>query len=95
MPGTVVPASLQQALEVNPVAEVQQSMIVTVPGYSLADLGSLQAVDPVISEFLPFWRRKARPGREERLADVPFSLVVAPSMGPSGGEGQGSVSSGL
>ncbi len=35
MPGTVVPASLQQALEVNPVAEVQQSMIVTVPGYSL------------------------------------------------------------
>ncbi len=76
MPGTLVPASLQQALEVNPAAEVQQSMIVTVPGYSLADLGSLQAVDPVISEFLPFWRRKARPGREERQQMSPSALSL-------------------
>ncbi len=45
MLGTVVPTSLQQALEIDPAAEVRHSMIVTVPGYSLADLGSLQAVD--------------------------------------------------
>ncbi len=76
MPGTVVPASLQQALEVKSAAEVRQSMIVTVPGYSLADLGSLQAVDPVISEVLPFWRRKARPGREEHQQMSPSALSL-------------------
>ncbi len=64
--GTAVPALLQQAEEARSVVEVQQSVITALPGSSGVEVGLLQTGDPVISEILPFWRRKARPGMEER-----------------------------
>ncbi len=65
-PGTVVPVSLRQAVEVEPVVEAVQRVVTTMPGYSTVDLGRLQEEDSVISEVLTFWRCKARPGPEER-----------------------------
>lgn len=76
IPGTVVPAPLQQALEGQVAVEVQQAMIFTVPGYSLEDLRSLQAADPVSSEVLPFWRWKVRLGREVRQRMSPAALTL-------------------
>lgn len=64
--GTAVPALLQQVGEAEPVVEVQQSVITTLPNSSGIDFGLLQVQDPVISEILPFWKRKARPGMDER-----------------------------
>ncbi|KAL1259054.1 hypothetical protein QQF64_009631 [Cirrhinus molitorella] len=65
-PGTAVPALLQQVEEARLVVEVQQSVITTLPGPSGVDFGLLQTGDPVISELMPFWKRKARPRMEEQ-----------------------------
>lgn len=64
--GTEVPAVLQQVREAEPVVEVQQSAITILLSYLWADFCQLQLADPVISEILPFWKRKARPGMDER-----------------------------
>lgn len=76
VPGTVVPAALQQVVEAEPVVEVQQAMIATLPNYSLTEFGALQVSDPIISEILPFWRRKARPGVEESKQMSALALTL-------------------
>lgn len=67
LPGTLVPPSLQQAAESNPVTSATQSVMAAFPGHSQAEIRSLQEADPVLRDVLRFWRGQARPTREERL----------------------------
>lgn len=66
LPGTAVTASLQQAVASVPTLRAGQSLISALPSHTPADLGGLQLADPIVGKALHFWRRKRRPGPEER-----------------------------
>lgn len=46
--------------------EAAQAAVAALPGRTPRDLCTLQALDPVIQEVMPFWRAKVRPNAEER-----------------------------
>ena len=66
LPGTAVGVSLQQAVVPGPTHWASQALISVLPSHNPNDLGSLQLADPTLGKALHFWRRKRRPGPEER-----------------------------
>ncbi|KAL1263544.1 hypothetical protein QQF64_006283 [Cirrhinus molitorella] len=76
LPATVVPASVQQAVEREPVYQVTQAVLQVFPSHSAADLKGLQEADPDIGRVLLFWRRKSFPSFEERRLLAKSSLTV-------------------
>ncbi|KAK3530508.1 hypothetical protein QTP86_027874 [Hemibagrus guttatus] len=76
IPGTTVPAPLQQVLEAASV-EVKQAMITTFPGRSLGAFGLLQEADPgfaIVEAEGSSWARGAS-------ADVRYGFDLVTSMG--------------
>lgn len=67
LPGTSVPAWLEQAIGQTPVI-ASQSEVSVLPAYSVNDLADLQKGDPIIGAFFYFWQHKRRPDNIERQA---------------------------
>lgn len=67
LPGTLLPAQLEQAIGQTSVAACQLEISV-LPTYSGNDLARLQQDDPVIREFLYFWQHQRRPDHMEQQA---------------------------
>ncbi|XP_068607149.1 uncharacterized protein [Brachionichthys hirsutus] len=65
LPGTGVPASLQQSPCSPPVERATQSVVAVFPSHSAADLRSLQETDPLLGNILQYWRRGVRPTTAE------------------------------
>lgn len=65
IPGTSLPKSLQEALQVH-MSEVSQAAVMALPPHTPSDICALQQADPVIREVLAFWRLKQHPSYEER-----------------------------
>ncbi|KAL7825810.1 hypothetical protein SRHO_G00335480 [Serrasalmus rhombeus] len=65
LPGTVIPASLQQASGLDRVL-VTQSLVSVFPGSSPSDLCQLQGADPVLRDLWHFWKEQRQPTPEER-----------------------------
>lgn len=66
LPGTAVTQSLQQAFVAGPTLWSSQALISVLPNHTPAELGSLQLADPILGKALLFWKRKRRPGPQER-----------------------------
>lgn len=64
--GTSVPISLQQELPPALLTSATQSVVSVLPSHSVADLRSLQEVDPLLKEVLVFWQRQSPPTSVER-----------------------------
>ncbi|KAL1247799.1 hypothetical protein QQF64_023175 [Cirrhinus molitorella] len=60
LPGTEVPAAVEQALVADKVAPVTQSVVSALPSFA-GDLKALQEADPVIGRFWLFGSRDKRP----------------------------------
>ncbi|RXN32901.1 Transposon Ty3-I Gag-Pol poly [Labeo rohita] len=73
-PGVAVPVVLQQAAQVELVAQVNQ--VTSFPCSSVSDMGAQQVVDPVIGELLVFWRRKLPPTPEERKKLSKLAIIL-------------------
>ncbi|KAL0194732.1 hypothetical protein M9458_008304, partial [Cirrhinus mrigala] len=73
-PGVAVPVVLQQAAQVELVAQVNQ--VISFPCSSVSDMGAQQVVDPVIGELLVFWRRKSPPTPEERKKLSKLAIIL-------------------
>ncbi|KAL0153780.1 hypothetical protein M9458_050896, partial [Cirrhinus mrigala] len=73
-PGVAVPVVLQQAAQVELVAQVNQ--VSSFPCSSVSDMGAQQIVDPVIGELLVFWRRKSPPTPEERKKLSKLAIIL-------------------
>ncbi|XP_034080600.1 uncharacterized protein LOC117551727 [Gymnodraco acuticeps] len=63
LPSTSLPLPLRQAL---PVAQATQAAVIALPHHTQSDMEALQQADPVLQEFLVFWRRRQRPSNDER-----------------------------
>lgn len=74
--GTAVPEVLQQVAGLDSATIATQCEVFTLPGYSIGELGLLQAADPVIQEVLRFWRPGARPGPDERRKMTKAALTL-------------------
>ncbi|KAL1251107.1 hypothetical protein QQF64_018903 [Cirrhinus molitorella] len=83
LPATVVPASVQQAVEREAVYQVTQAVLQVFPSHSAADLKGLQEADPDIGRVLLFWRRKLSQLRGASIVGEE-QLNCAPSVGPPG-----------
>ncbi|XP_027133599.1 uncharacterized protein LOC109140921 [Larimichthys crocea] len=67
LPGTSVPSFAQPAAVSASVVPAAQAMVSVFRSHSPADLRSLQEVDPLLCDnFLPFWKRWAKPTFEEK-----------------------------
>ncbi|KAL0152304.1 hypothetical protein M9458_052027 [Cirrhinus mrigala] len=81
VPGTAIPESLRQLTGLDSVEVVTQCVVSTLPGFSVGDLRSLQAADPVIQEVSRFWRLGTCPGPEERHQMTKAALVLLRQWG--------------
>ncbi|CAI5659587.1 unnamed protein product [Oreochromis niloticus] len=84
LPGTPLPTSLQQAQCPAVLPSVTQLEIGAFPSHSLGDIRALQEADPLLKDFLVYWRRQSPPSSEER-SQVPEPVMVL--LRQSGGEG--------
>ncbi|XP_042072601.1 uncharacterized protein LOC106632647 [Haplochromis burtoni] len=75
LPGTCVPTSLQQAQCPAVLPSVTQLEIGAFPSHSLEDIRALQEADPLLKDFLVYWRRHTPPSSEER-SQVPKPVMV-------------------
>lgn len=66
LPGTLVPQCIQPAPAQDAEVQATLSAVSVLPRQSPSDLKSLQEADPLLKDLLVFWRRRARPNREER-----------------------------
>ncbi|CAI5651172.1 unnamed protein product [Oreochromis niloticus] len=75
LPGTPVPTSLQQAQCPAVLPSVTQLEIGAFPSHSPGDIHALQEADPLLKDFLVYWRRQSPPSSEER-SQVPKPAMV-------------------
>lgn len=73
--GTSVPISLRQDPPPALLNSAIQSMVSVLPSHSVADLCSLQEVDPLLKDVLLFWQRQSPPTSVERQ-QLPKSALV-------------------
>lgn len=66
LPGTSVPAVLQQATHSDSLPSASQAVISALPSYSCVDIHAMQNGDPLLEEVMVFWRRQVPPTLEER-----------------------------
>ncbi|KAL7870652.1 hypothetical protein SRHO_G00081490 [Serrasalmus rhombeus] len=66
LPGTSVPALVQQASQVDSEVVATQALVSVLPGSSSQDICSLQDADPLLKEVLVFWRKQVQPSSTER-----------------------------
>ncbi|CAI5649652.1 unnamed protein product [Oreochromis niloticus] len=75
LPGTPIPTSLQQAPCPAVLPAVTQSEIGAFPSHSPGDIRALQEADPLLKNFLVYWRRQSPPSSEER-SQLPKPVMV-------------------
>ncbi|KAL4007870.1 hypothetical protein ACER0C_001722 [Sarotherodon galilaeus] len=75
LPGTPIPTSLQQAPCPAVLPAVTQSEIGAFPSHSPGDIRALQEADPLLKDFLVYWRRQSPPSSEER-SQLPKPVMV-------------------
>ncbi|CAI5682491.1 uncharacterized protein LOC112846735 [Oreochromis niloticus] len=63
---SVLPDPLPPVIGRKPVTPAVKAITSVFPGYALSDLRMLQETDPMIREFLQFWRRMRGPDAKER-----------------------------
>ncbi|CAI5692446.1 unnamed protein product [Oreochromis niloticus] len=73
--GTPIPTSLQQAPCPAVLPAVTQSEIGAFPSHSPGDIRALQEADPLLKDFLVYWRRQSPPSSEER-SQLPKPVMV-------------------
>lgn len=74
LPGTEMPATVQQVCGVNIVPQALQAVVVTLPGLG-GDMKALQEADPIIGKALTFWKQGTPPNYEERR-QLPKAVLV-------------------
>lgn len=72
-PGTAIPESLRPLTGLDSAGVVTQCVV---SGYSVNELGLLQAADLVIQEVLRFWRQGTRPGPDEHRRMTKAALTL-------------------
>lgn len=77
LPGTAVPAALQQAAQPVAVTPVTQSVISALPSHTPSDIHLLQQSDPLLQEVLVFWKQQVQPTlREKRNLSKPALALL-------------------